>query len=421
MNTLEHRITAATRAAADTVTPDSVPPLSLPAGRVRGTWRWRGLAPVVAAVAVAAIVLTVVAGRAMLSTHSATPGRQATSSALSEYVRSGQIPAFYVTLTAPGGLYTHPAAAVVHATATGQALATVQPPAGRTIVAATVAADDRTFVLDEEPWTAKGGAGLAPGTLVLVQLTASGQVGSVTPLRLTVPGGTSLIGLALSPDARQIALVTQPYATSQTEPRLTRVTVVTLADGASRTWSATGDVGFGSATDDNLAVSWTADQTKLAFNWQNGQSAGLRLLDLNSAGGSLLGDSTMAVPRSLQPAPGATLVMWRGDAIIAPDGTTVAVAAPSISQAPATGQSRVTTGFAEFSARTGKLTRVLWSSPVGQNRPAAVDLLWSDRTGRMLIGAIESGGRWRVGVISGNAFTPLNLTWPEGTAEYSAW
>jgi hypothetical protein len=63
---------------------------------------------------------------------------------------------------------------------------------------------------------------------------------------------------------------------------------------------------------------------------------------------------------------------------------------------------------------------VLWSSPGGQN-PSAVGTLWTDRTGRVLIGTIESGGRWQAGVISGNTFTPLNLTWPAGTAEYSGW
>jgi len=129
----------------------------------------------------------------------------------------------------------------------------------------------------------------------------------------------------------------------------------------------------------------------------------------------------VAVPRSLRAGPGGTLVMWRGDAVVTPDGTTVVVAAPSISRVPGTGQSRVTTGFAEFSVPTGKLTRVLWSSPVGQASPTAVDVLWSDRTGRVLIGTIDSGGRWRVGVISGNTFTPLNLTWPEGSPGYSAW
>jgi hypothetical protein len=419
MNTLEHRIAAATRAAAETVTPASVPPLSLPAGRARGTWRWRRLAPVMAAVAVAAIVLTIVAVRGVLSTRTAAPTRPATSSAVAEYVRSGQIPAFYVTLTPPGYLYTRQAVAVVHATATGQTLATIKPPAGWTVVAATVAADDRTVVLDEEPWTAKSRAGLGSGTLMLARLSDSGQIRSVMPLGLTVPGGASLNGLALSPDGRRIALVTRA---SQNSPTLIRVTVVTLAGGASRIWSATTfPIGFGLAAYDNLAVSWTADQTELAFNWQNGQTAGLRLLDLNSAGSSLLGDSTVAVPLSPQAGPGGTLVTWRGDAIITADGTTVVVAAPSISRVTATGQSRVTTGFAEFSARTGALTRVLWSSPVGHNGPNPAEVLWSDRTGRVLIGTIESGGRWRVGVISGNTFTPLNLTWPEGTNEYTAW
>jgi len=185
MNSIEDRIAAATRAAAQTVTPSSVPPLSLPAARGRRGWRWRGLAPVMAAVVVVVIILAAVVGRDVLSTGKAAPGPPAASpSSVAALVRSGQIPAFYVLLTRSSQPGAGPVAAVVHATATGRALATVKPTSGRTIVAASMAADDRTFVLDEEPWTAKGRAGQAPGTLVLVRLTASGQAGSVTPPQL---------------------------------------------------------------------------------------------------------------------------------------------------------------------------------------------------------------------------------------------
>ena len=40
---------------------------------------------------------------------------------------------------------------MVRATATGSALETVTPAADRTVVAVTAAADDRTFILDEQP------------------------------------------------------------------------------------------------------------------------------------------------------------------------------------------------------------------------------------------------------------------------------
>ena len=40
MNTIEERIRAAARAAADTVEPDSVPPLGLPAARPRRFGQW---------------------------------------------------------------------------------------------------------------------------------------------------------------------------------------------------------------------------------------------------------------------------------------------------------------------------------------------------------------------------------------------
>ena len=69
MNTLEERVRAATRAAGDTVAPDSVPPLHLPSGdprRSRGGSRslasvWaRRLAPLAAAMAVVALAIAMV-------------------------------------------------------------------------------------------------------------------------------------------------------------------------------------------------------------------------------------------------------------------------------------------------------------------------------------------------------------------------
>jgi hypothetical protein len=39
--------------------------------------------------------------------------------------------------------------------------------------------------------------------------------------------------------------------------------------------------------------------------------------------------------------------------------------------------------------------------------PNVVGVLWSNASGSVLIGVIPGGGRGRIGVISGNSFTPL--------------
>jgi hypothetical protein len=65
------------------------------------------------------------------------------------------------------------------------------------------------------------------------------------------------------------------------------------------------------------------------------------------------------------------------------------------------------TGFFEYSTMTGKVTRILGRWRFGNVGALAVGVLWSDSSGRVLIGVVPDGGAGRVGVISGNAFTPL--------------
>ena len=57
MNIIEERIRAATRAAGDTVSPESVPPLELPTEHPRTDgWRRRWLVPAAAAAAVVIVI-----------------------------------------------------------------------------------------------------------------------------------------------------------------------------------------------------------------------------------------------------------------------------------------------------------------------------------------------------------------------------
>jgi hypothetical protein len=431
MNLIEERIRAAAQAAAETVAPDSVPPLELPAGRPRrfgrgrraarspgsawSTWGPR-VAPLAAAAAVIALVITLVnVGPAPapegpeLSTGSAAGPAPLTPQG---YVASGQVPRFYVQVTVHGAPGKNPAEAVVHATATGAVLAVVPPLAGHTVIRVTTAANGRTFVLEEEPWTAAGRAGTARSALAILNVTAAGRIQGMAALPYTAAGDASLLALALSADGTRLAFASQP-ATSRNEPTLTNVTVLKLAGGTSRTWSATGDLLGG--------LSWTADGKELAFNWQSGQSVSARLLDLTSPGGSLLGHSRVSTTLQQETGPGGTFVSCAGGSLITPDGTAVVCAAQQLHAGPGVLHPASGSGFAEFSAATGKLIRVLGQAKTGARGRTAMDVLWSDPSGRVLIGAVRLAGRLRVGVISGNTVTLLPVTVNPAAPDLGSW
>jgi hypothetical protein len=502
MNTLqiEDRIRAATRAAADTVAPNSVPPLRLPSdrllrarsGSLASVWgRW--LAPMAAAAAVVAVAVAMVtvgrtADRAPVGSGgvpSARPGPVRMGPPISSYVASGRVPRYYVSIESYGNPNSHPSYAVVRATSTGTALETVLPAAGGTVVAVTAAADDRTFVLDTQPWDNANQA-FALRTFLLLRLSPGGSELSQTRLAVSVPGGQLMTGFALSPDGRKLAIAVQP-GNNQREPDLTEVKVITLATGVTRTWTANGTIGLG--PDDARSLSWADDERTLAFDWEGsgpGIHTGVWLLDLSAGGGSLLADSREAVtlvnqsmvgapvpsvsslngtasPSSLAPtsvtaspsvsagaaspsaslappSPSASLALvtasaspisvaplttrptCQEDSIVTPDGSTIVCGAVTATQA--TGSASASSGgpvaallrrgaeteFIEYSVATGKVARVLGRWTFGSVGALSVEVLWSNASGSLLIGVIPDGGGGRVGVISGNEFTPLPLS-----------
>jgi hypothetical protein len=522
MNTLqiEDRIRAATRAAADTVAPNSVPPLRLPAdrlfrarsGSLASVWgRW--LAPMAAAAAVVAVAVAMVtvgrtANRAPVGSGgvpSARPGPVRMGPPISSYVASGRVPRYYVSIESHGNPNFHPSHAVVRATSTGAALETVVPAAGGTVVAVTAAADDRTFVLDTQPWDNANQA-FAPRTFLLLRLSPSGSELSQARLAVSVPGGQLMTGFALSPDGRKLAIAVQTD-NNKREPDLTEVKVITLATGVTRTWTANGTIGFGA--DDARSLSWADNERTLAFDWEGsgpGIHTGVWLVNLSAGGGSLLADSREAVtlvnqsiagapvpsvsplngsasPSSLAPtsataspsvsagtasssasldpaspsaslapatasaslapatasaslapatasaspisvAPLTTRPTCQEDSIITPDGSTIVCGA--ITPTKATGGASAAasadgsvaallrrgaeTEFIGYSVATGKVARVLGHWTFGSVGALSVEVLWSNASGSVLIGVIPDGGGGRVGVISGNEFTPLPLS-----------
>ena len=430
MNTIEERIRAAARAAADTVPPDSVPPLRLPAGspsRFRrgrrhprpGTVWVRRLAPVAAALAVVVVAVSVVtisrsrhAPVTSTGTGTAAPGGVRPGPPISTYVRSGQVPPYYVAIH--GYPYANPSYAVVQATISGKTLATINPPtADGTIVAVTAAADDRTFVLNVQARAPRGGdQSFEASTFYMVRLSSSGQPGRLTKLPMSVPTGALVTGLALSPSGRKLAIAVEPDNTK--DLNLQEIRIYTLGTGAVRTWKGDGNIGSG--PDDPKSVSWTADERTLAFDWNSASSGGVGLLNVDAPGSSLLADSRL---QTRFPAPSPYGPACQNDLIIRPDGSAVICAAIQASGVDL-GRGAVTE-FREYSTATGKIVRVFgyWTFP--KAGVLAVNVLWSNPSGSLLIGVIPTTGKGRVGVISGNTFTPLPAQGNSTADQSGAW
>ena len=375
MNTLEERVRAATRAAADTVTPDSVPPLLLPPAdpaRSRSSasvWS-RRLAPLGAALAVVAVAILMVSlGQAVHKSAAPPPpaptgpGPVQAGPAAASYTATDQVPPYYVSIESRGNPNFNPSYAVVRATATGSALGAIAAPNDGTVLTATASADDRTFVLDEQPWVSRqSGAnqGFEPRTFILFRLDASGRPGALTRLPVSVPGGALMTGFALSPDATQLAIAVEPD-NNRANPNLQQIRVYSLATGAVRIWSADGTIGFG--PDDARSLSWTSDERTLAFDWIGsgpGVHVGVRLLDLRSAGGDLLADSRQAVSLVDQ-APGT--------GPIAPVVSPSAATSPSTSASVSLPPSASPTGFGSSPPPAPTVSSSVAPSPLTSVQP----------------------------------------------------
>jgi hypothetical protein len=431
MNVIEERIRAATRAAGNTVSPESVPPLELPAEHPRADgWRRRWLVPAAAAAAVVVVVAVtaVTVGPARptrapsIAPAATAPGPMLPGPSLASYVSAGVIPPYFVSVAFTGNAAQSPAVAVVHDTVSGHALATIRPSIrGGTIVGVSAAGDDRTFVLDEQTWVKYPANVVAAGyfgphSFYLLRLSSAGRVSSLSRLRVTVPATQALGAFALSPDGQRLALA----VASTKGPARTDLKVVTLSTGSTRVWAANGI--FRSGIADSRGLSWTADGRELAFEWQAknvGEFPGVeaRLLNLTSAGGDLLAASRriIATTRQFKPSGSTFQVTDAGyDPGVTPDGSAIVTNSVYFQvKTKESGQAwNGRYGFAEYSTRTGKLIRILGYWKIKPAGYFFTQVLWSSPSGRVLIAAIPDG---RMGVINGNEFTPLNMPPVSGT------
>jgi hypothetical protein len=437
MKMLEDRVRAATRATAAGITPGSIPPLSLarpqpheeprgssfPGGAGRGRARnLRLLVPVAAAAAVVAVVAVTSladhtgAGRLPAGTvplAAAPAGGTGTGTGTAPRGTEGTVPPYYVTLE-PGPLSGASTRAVVRATATGKALATVTPPSPfPNFSAVTAAADDQTFVL-----AAQNNAELsrAPEKFFLLRLDPASGTATLSALPIPEEPASEVLDIALAPDGGRLAIALSPLGDAEQEQE---IAVVNLRTGSERTWQGPtrGSYYLGGVVLGANALSWTADGRTLAFEEtaalpgrrQPGQpiySIRVQLLDTAAPGDDLWSSRTVAISGS------AT------NAMITPDGAMIV--APVVTQ--------TTREVAEYSASTGNLVAVLGVRHFEQAYDGGgPTLFWTNASGSAVIvydakqGSpllTSDGGLtpFVLAVVTGSQFTPL-----PGSDSWGAW
>lgn len=201
----------------------------------------------------------------------------------------------------------------------------------------------------------------------------------------------------------------------------------TIAAGAVRTWSATGSVADGQlGPQDAASISWAADGRHLLFGWLDSLNVNERLLDTSLGGSSLMADSRLV--RAF-PGRAGQLVFCQGDIVITPDGA--AIICPGLPVRGSSDDGHQTVFFREYSTATGKVIRQLATWTYANTDWFLLDAFWSNPSGSVIIGVIPkasqtspatgptpdltvtpsppAGSNPRIGVISGQTFTPLDL------------
>jgi hypothetical protein len=361
------------------------PPL---APQVRGPSRpARWLAPAAAVVA----VIVVIAGVSLARAHS--PGTGTSLSAGARDTARG-MPPYYVAFVSRftrNDTQVH-AAAVVHDSATGAALATVAVPTlasgaysdGPDI---TAAADDRRFVITE---LGKTGPANHRARFYLLRLAVNGRPASLTRLPISVPRSLAVADVALSPDGTRLAMQEQSCHRGGCD--YTGIRVITIATGAVRIWAT-------SARGAPFAVSWAGNST-VAFLW----GSKYRLLNVTSSGGNLLASRPIASPAA-QPDG------YVPAALLTPDEANLIT--PTVRNIPdGHGTFTAKAEIIELSTRTGKLLRILSTTTVhgatrgqqgsAENLDGDCNVLSLGPAGTNVLVSCFTFGR-----VDNNSFTPL--------------
>jgi hypothetical protein len=265
-------------------------------------------------------------------------------------------------------------------------------------------ADDRHFVIV----VSRGGdlPGVAAVTLFQLTVSPAGRPAGLRQLSFK-SNGTPVIGAALSPDGRMLAL---SLVHEFLPPLYGSVVVITLASGATRTWSGQGAPGYWPGI-----PAWTGDGTVVVPWWHGttggmipAEVTGIRRLDAVAPGGSLTAPLT-AFPAAV---PGLQ------SAMLAPGGGQLIASSCHAAQHTATAR------VVELSAANGRLVRVLRTQTARFGNDAdAADAVFSSC--RVLSvagdGAPVLVQAFAFGRIDNGVFTPLPGATPRVLPVTAAW
>jgi hypothetical protein len=391
MTDLEDRLRRDLHMVSERAGAGSIRPLRVPPARRRpAAVRW--LAPVAAVAAVIGVVAGVsLAGRSQ--------GHQPAPQQSPEPV--GPMPPYLVTLAA-----TYPQNApwaFVRDSATGAVLTSVHLPAlvtsGGSSSPSITAGDDRTYIITVSGWDQGKATTTGPPHEVsinryyLMRLAADGRSASLTRLHIPIsPHATD--GIALSPDGSMVATAVQACHVGGCQ--YTGIQVVTLATGASRTWTT-------QARGAPFSVSW-AGNGHIAFQWRQAY----RLLDITQPGGNLLASS---VPIAGPPAVPTGFVP---PALVTSDGR--AVITSTVQNIPeGNGRDTVVGKIVELDAGTGQVLQVLHTATVRdvttEGDTVQTDVSDLDQTCKVLslapVGVHALVQCFGFGRVDGARFTPL--------------
>jgi hypothetical protein len=301
---------------------------------------------------------------------------------------------------------------VVRASADGHVTgsAAIPGPAGtpRAVVGGKLfaSADGRHFVIV----VSRGGdlPGVAEVTVFRLTVSPDGRPGK--PSQLTFDNrGVPVVGAALSPDGRLLALsLVHEFPPG---PLYGSVEVITVASGATRTWTGQGAPGYWPGV-----PAWAGPSTVVVPWWHDtghgmgpAEITGVRQLDLAAPGGSLAAARLIAFP---DPVPGLQ------SALLAPGGGQV------ITSSCRAGHHTATVRVAELSAADGRLVRVLRAQTARfGNDAAAQDAVFA--TCQVLSVAGDGDHvlvqAFAFGRIDNGAFTSLPGTTPRVLPVSAAW
>jgi hypothetical protein len=252
----------------------------------------------------------------------------------------------------------------------------------RTMFTAVAAGSGRTFVLDATVYN--NTTIEMPSGLFELHLAPDGSPGPLKPLTVVrMHQGrigrwiTTITSVALTADGSELAIATGTYDGEISGP--SKIDVVTLATGSTRTWKA--------RLQDLSSLSWAGDST-LAFICDGTSGAAVCVLNATGHGGQI-DTSHPLIPST---------VNYHG--LASPISPVITANGSDIYAALQEGSS---ISLVEFSARTGRPLRVvisaqpngngycgaLWSDPSGQHLTAACT--WGSLTGTISHGVFKRG------------------------------